>query len=158
MITTMTLRTLGEALVEVGIDVRLPDGDGPTIRGITEDSRTVGPDMLFCALRGTVGDGHDHIVGAIEAETDPVIVMGDLNVVDRSSGYRAFTDVLDDGMRQSGWAVPTADRGLPWNLLFARIDHLLIDGRLCATDGASEDTRFADHRPLVATVGVCTEN
>ena len=61
-------------------------------------------------------------------------------------------------MRHSGWAVPTSDHEFPWTLLFARIDHLLISDSLCAADGSSKDTRFSDHRPIVANVGPCETN
>ena len=97
----------------------------------------------------------DAVIEAIAAETEPVVVVGDLNSVDRGQAYRTWTGELDDAMRQSGWAVPTWDRRLPWSLLFARIDHVLISPQWCATNGASHDTRFADHRPLIAEVGPC---
>lgn len=95
------------------------------------------------------------IAAAVAEESDPVIVAGDLNSIDRGQSYRALTAELNDGMRQSGWAVPTADRPLPWSLLFARLDHILVSDSLCTANGASRDTRYADHRPLVADVGPC---
>lgn len=97
------------------------------------------------------------IADAVAQETEPVVVAGDLNSIDRGQSYRALTAVLDDAMRQSGWAVPTADRPLPWSLLFARLDHILLSSSLCAENGASRDTQYADHRPLVADVGPCND-
>ncbi len=98
----------------------------------------------------------DQIAGAIDNETLPVMVLGDLNAVDRGQAYRRLTRSLEDGMRHSGWAVPTADRPLPWSLIFARIDHILMTPDLCTANALSEDTRFSDHRPLVADIGPCT--
>lgn len=92
---------------------------------------------------------------AIEAETEPVVVAGDLNTVDRGQSYRTLTSTLDDAMRESGWAVPTSDRDFPRPLLFARLDHILISDELCAENGSSHDTRYADHRALVVDVGPC---
>lgn len=97
----------------------------------------------------------DAIHEAIQAETEPVVVAGDLNTVDRGQSYRTLTSTLDDAMRESGWAVPTSDRAFPRPLLFARLDHILISNELCAENGASYDTRYADHRPLVVDVGPC---
>lgn len=97
----------------------------------------------------------EEITKAIEAEELPTIVLGDLNTVDRGQGYRTLTGPLNDAMRHSGWAVPTADRPLPWSLIFARIDHILMSDDLCSENAVSEDTRFSDHRPLIADIGPC---
>lgn len=95
------------------------------------------------------------IADAVDAEDLPTVVAGDLNAVDRGQGYRRLTENLVDGMRHDGWAVPTADRALPFSLLFARIDHLLMSPSLCTDNTASINTRYADHRPLVADIGPC---
>ena len=103
--------------------------------------------------------GHVELVNAIadavDAETLPTIVAGDLNTVDRGQSYRRLTENLVDGMRHDGWAVPTANREFPFPLLFARIDHVLMSPSLCTENTASLTTRFADHRPLVADIGPC---
>lgn len=97
----------------------------------------------------------DAIAAAVEAEELPTIVVGDLNSVDRGQSYRRLTSELTDAMRQGEWAVPTADRPLPFSLLFARIDHVLVSDGLCADNARSINTRYADHRPLVIDVGMC---
>jgi hypothetical protein len=138
-----------------GMRIRLEAPSGPIVvyaLHVPRPSPDIGPYRL---APGDQLNLVDQIVDAVAAESDPVVVMGDLNAVDRTSAYRTLTSQLNDGMRQSGWAVPTADREFPWTLLFARIDHLLLSDGLCATDGASEETRFSDHRPLVANVGPC---
>ena len=53
------LRELVAALTESGVAVELVGDGDPAIGSITEDSRVVSAGALFCALRGTVGDGHD---------------------------------------------------------------------------------------------------
>ncbi len=69
----ITASELASRLVEAGIDARLIGDVDVELRSITEDSRTVGPGAVFCALRGTVGDGHDHIEGAVAAGAALVI-------------------------------------------------------------------------------------
>lgn len=81
------------------------------------------------------------------------MVVGDLNLVDRASGYRALVGELDDAMR-SGWAGPTAQRS--WlDLLLARVDHVLVPEAWCSTDAVRFHLRGSDHRGLAATVGPC---
>jgi len=113
-------------------------GDGPYEVSVTEHVAMV-----------------EAIADAVDAETLPTLVAGDLNAVDRGQSYRRLTENLVDGMRHDGWAVPTADRPLPFALLFARIDHLLMSPGLCTDNTASINTRYADHRPLVADIGPC---
>lgn len=48
--------------------------DSPEITSITQDSRTVTPGALFCALSGSNSDGHDHVGSAIEAGAAAVLV------------------------------------------------------------------------------------
>lgn len=96
------------------------------------------------------------IIGAAEAETLPVMIVGDLNVVDRGASYDRLTDNLQDAMREQRWAGPTQGRTIWHSLLFLRIDHLLIDKQLCA--GATPEAPkvlFTDHTPIVADIGPC---
>jgi endonuclease/exonuclease/phosphatase (EEP) superfamily protein YafD len=96
----------------------------------------------------------DALVDAVDAEELPVVVAGDLNLSDRTSGYRALTDVLDDGAR-SGWLGPTSLRTRTRPLL-ARIDHVFMPEGWCSDDGATFTIRGSDHRGVAATVGPCT--
>ncbi|HVE47065.1 MAG TPA: UDP-N-acetylmuramoyl-L-alanyl-D-glutamate--2,6-diaminopimelate ligase [Acidimicrobiales bacterium] len=41
------------------------DPQGVEITGVTADSRSAGPGTLFCCIRGTVTDGHDHAAAAV---------------------------------------------------------------------------------------------
>lgn len=95
------------------------------------------------------------VADAVAAETLPTMVLGDLNAVDRGQAYRALTGTLEDGIRHAGAAGPTTDRALPESLLYARVDHLLMSPGLCTANAVLVDTRWSDHRPLLADIGPC---
>lgn len=138
-----------------GFRVRVEGDDGPFILYALHIPRPFPGDGAYELAVSEHFDMVTAIRDAIEAEELPVVLAGDLNTVDRGHSYRVFTGSLNDAMRQSGWAVPTSDRPFPWSLLFARLDHVLISEELCAENGESRDTRYADHRPLVVDVGPC---
>jgi endonuclease/exonuclease/phosphatase (EEP) superfamily protein YafD len=94
----------------------------------------------------------DGIIAAIEAEPRPVVVAGDLNLTDRSGGYRALTGVHRDAMRVD-WAGPTSVR---WWPLLLRIDHILVPEDWCAADPQRFVITASDHKGVSATVGACT--
>jgi UDP-N-acetylmuramoyl-L-alanyl-D-glutamate--2,6-diaminopimelate ligase len=57
--------------------VEAADGAGPRgvlVRGVTHDSRRVGPGMLFVAVPGAHADGHAHVAGAVAAGAIAVVV------------------------------------------------------------------------------------
>jgi len=95
----------------------------------------------------------DAVIDAVRREQQPVVLAGDLNLVDRSSGYRRLTRALDDAMRSS-WSGPTSLRRRTQPLL-ARIDHILIDEAWCADDARLFELRASNHRGVAATVGPC---
>ena len=95
----------------------------------------------------------DAVVRSVRAETLPVVVAGDLNLVDRSSGYRELTDVLDDAMH-AGWVGPTSLKRSTKPLL-ARIDHIFEPPSWCADDAHTFTIRGSDHRGVVTTIGPC---
>src|SRR3989475_2821491 len=54
-----------DALRRAGLLVRAPvDGAVPAIAGLTTDSRKVEPGMLYCAVRGSVQNGHRFVAAA----------------------------------------------------------------------------------------------
>jgi len=57
------LVTIVRALRTAGLLVHVPDGL-PAITGVTADSRRVQPGALFCAVEGTVADGHGFVADA----------------------------------------------------------------------------------------------
>ena len=97
------------------------------------------------------------IAASIEEEDIPVVIMGDLNVVDRGAAYRHLTDNLWDVMRIDGWASPTREGDIWHTALQLRIDHLLISSELCAMDARATQVFFTDHRPIQADLGLCPQ-
>lgn len=59
-------RPLGELVEALGTErVEAPDGAGPTVESIVDDSREAGAGSLFVAIGGTHEDGHAHIADAV---------------------------------------------------------------------------------------------
>ncbi|HET8733641.1 MAG TPA: Mur ligase domain-containing protein, partial [Anaeromyxobacteraceae bacterium] len=55
------------ALERAQLLVEAPDlHTWPDITGLTADSRKVAPGMLYCAVRGSVQDGHEFVAAARE--------------------------------------------------------------------------------------------
>lgn len=90
---------------------------------------------------------------AVAAERLPVVVAGDLNLVDRTWGYRALTEVLDDAMR-STWLRPTARRAATLPML-GRVDHVLVSEGWCSADAALVELVGSDHWGVATSVGPC---
>jgi len=95
----------------------------------------------------------DRLRAAVRAEELPTVVVGDLNLVDRSSGYRALAGDLDDAMR-AGWVGPTSHRFWTSPLL-ARVDHVFVPESWCAEDARTFSLTASDHRGVATTVGPC---
>jgi endonuclease/exonuclease/phosphatase (EEP) superfamily protein YafD len=93
------------------------------------------------------------LLDAAKSEATATIVVGDLNLSDRQSGYRDFTRTLHDAMRRER-AGPT---GMKWYLrpLFLRIDHLFVPRDWCSSDARRFSVPGSDHRGIVAEVGPC---
>lgn len=95
----------------------------------------------------------ERLTDAIEQESAPVVVSGDLNLGDRTSGYRRLTDVLDDAMR-ADWIGPTFVAGLV-QLALVRIDHIFMPEGWCSADSRTFTLPGSDHRGVTADVGPC---
>lgn len=52
------------ALRDRGLLVRAPAGALPAITGVSADTRTLGPGMLYCTVRGAAQDGHAYVSAA----------------------------------------------------------------------------------------------
>lgn len=66
-----------EQLID-GLPVVLKQGDvGVSVAGLTDDSRCVGPGMLYIARKGTVSDGADYIANAIAAGASAVLTLAE---------------------------------------------------------------------------------
>lgn len=102
--------------------------------------------------------GHREMTLALDAaadrETEPVLIAGDLNLSDRTSGYRRLSSGRLDVSR-TGWAGSTFDGTFSWSLLLLRIDHLFAPSDWCATDARSFTLVGSDHLGIVGEVGTC---
>ena len=92
---------------------------------------------------------------SLDRET-PTIVAGDFN---EDPGGRAVRFLAQQGLARVAatgpktWRYQSAGRGLPFDLLKMDIDHVMIDGRLAASEARVLDAGTSDHRPVVATIG-----
>lgn len=97
----------------------------------------------------------DAVAEAVSREELPVVVLGDLNIVDRGPNFANLSGDLTDVMRVDRWAGPTRSRDLWHTLLRLRIDHLLVSDELCGTGAEARSVLFSDHSPIQADVGPC---
>ena len=144
-----------------------PDGvDGARIMRVRVDAPT--PFVLYAAhlprpwwrgptrrdFQATLADQQRiaaAVALAVEDETLPVVLAGDLNLTDRGPGYATMTTTLTDAMR-SAWARPTSRR---WWWLLLRIDHILTDPGWCADRPFRMDLVGSDHRAVGVTLDRC---
>ena len=96
--------------------------------------------------------------GLVQAESDPVIIAGDLNSADpsrvcatlREAGLR---DAFDAGGRGYGYTYGhfLLHHRLPWlRLSWMRIDHIMLSPRLRAWRCWVGTSKASDHRPVIA--------
>jgi UDP-N-acetylmuramoyl-L-alanyl-D-glutamate--2,6-diaminopimelate ligase len=90
------VRLRREELLAPGGDRQVPPGVG--VEGITTDSRYVRPATLFCAVRGTVGDGHRFLGDAAAAGAAAALVE------DRNDALNLPQVVVRDGRRAVAFA------------------------------------------------------
>ena len=138
-----------------GFRLRVTTDSGDMILYALHIPRPAGNEGLFEVSAGEHVAIANAVADAIEAETLPTMVLGDLNAVDRGQAYRSLTRTLVDGIRHADAAEPTTDRAFPESLLFARVDHLLMSPGLCTENAVSIDTLWSDHHPILADIGPC---
>ena len=100
--------------------------------------------------------GHRRLALALDAaarsEHDPVVITGDLNLSDRTSGYRHLAARRLDVSRTRR-ARTTFFGSSAWRLALLRIDHMLAPSDWGASSVAEFEIAGSDHRGLVADVG-----
>lgn len=95
------------------------------------------------------------LADSISAETLPVAVVGDLNMTDRGGSYRT---ILGAGVRDAmlnGSPPSTSTKGSWWNLLYLRIDHIMLSDDLCADGERYDLIDFSDHLVISTDIGPC---
>lgn len=107
-------------------------------------------DTTFADQRAFV----QRLLAAVDDESSPTIVVGDLNMSDRTVPYRIMDGAMRDAMRARAWGRTTFDPGW-WRLLLLRIDHLFVPPDWCASNAALFDVPGSDHNGVSAEVGSC---
>ncbi len=86
----------------------------------------------------------------LERARGPLLVMGDLNLSDRSQGYRALTSSLIDAHRQAGWGLGFSRTHFPrQGIPTWRIDYILYSPQLVALKSYTGAFAGSDHRPVI---------
>ena len=75
-----SLDRIVQAFAGAGILAAPPDRMAVPLTGVTDDSRAIGPGMLFCAVKGTAADGHAFVANAVERGAAAVIVSRPVDV------------------------------------------------------------------------------
>jgi vancomycin resistance protein VanJ len=96
----------------------------------------------------------ERLIGDIQGETDPAIMMGDLNMSDRTLSYRILDGALQDAMRTSGWPRSTY-HGEIWPIFQLRIDYLFIPQDWCGVGADTYAVPGSDHDGIEAVIGPC---
>ncbi len=88
------------------------------------------------------------------AEGEPVVIAGDLNLSDRTSGYTTLHSDRIDAVR-TRWATTSYVGGFIWTLFALRIDHIFIPKDWCAASGGSFEIVGSDHEGVRSSIGPC---
>jgi endonuclease/exonuclease/phosphatase (EEP) superfamily protein YafD len=99
-------------------------------------------------------DFTERLIGDLQAETDPAILMGDMNMSDRTLSYRILDGSFLDAMRTSGWPRSTY-HGEIWPIFQLRIDHLFIPRDWCGVGADTYEVPGSDHDGIEAVIGPC---
>lgn len=100
------------------------------------------------------------LAAAVARVQGPVIVLGDLNLPDRSGAYRQLTARLDDAHREAGWGLGyTFPEGWAGGRLWFPFPVLRIDYVLHSPDIRAVETRRgapsgSDHLPVFARLAL----
>lgn len=98
----------------------------------------------------------EHLRDVVREDALPTVVAGDLNLSDRTEGYRIMDGVFIDAARAHSWAGPTSRRALV-GLLALRIDHIFVTRAWCARGLGRFDVAGSDHFGIESQVGPCRE-
>jgi vancomycin resistance protein VanJ len=125
--------------------------DGQTVTLLNAHPRTPTGELRHFATSGHAADVGD-LLARVEGIDGPLLVVGDLNLTDQNTGYRALARRLHDAYREAGRGLGFTFRGSEGGPALWRIDFVLHTPDLAALDVALGDYGGSDHRPLVATL------
>ncbi|HVW35411.1 MAG TPA: endonuclease/exonuclease/phosphatase family protein [Acidimicrobiia bacterium] len=100
----------------------------------------------------------ESLLAAARAETVPVVLAGDFNTPDRSSGYRHLRSRFRDAMRARRAGPTYMGRGwskLLWRPFLLRIDHVFMPEDWCSGRPERFTLHGSDHRGVAVDVGPC---
>jgi endonuclease/exonuclease/phosphatase (EEP) superfamily protein YafD len=129
--------------------VRIDHPDGAFVLHVVH-----APNPLYEATFRQQEDLAAHLVDNILAEQLPVVLIGDLNMSDRTEGYRIIAREMRDAMRAGSWPEDTYQLHV-WRVLMLRIDHLFVPKGWCAAEPMAFEVPGSDHRGIEATIGPC---
>lgn len=116
-------------------------------------------DMLWGYDDDTRETEISQIIQWVDASTIPVIIAGDMNLVERSSDYQRLSSRLVDSYRDAatgfGFTYPALEAfGLPSGLpALMRIDYVWHTRDLVTLDANYGEYVGSDHLPVMATIG-----
>jgi vancomycin resistance protein VanJ len=130
------------------------DGVTVSVYVIHPDNPTFMPPHRYDTTRRT--STFDAVLPRLAAETNPVLVLCDCNMTDRSEDYRQMARLLNDSFREAGWGMGftfSADTGLIPPAI--RIDYVWHSDEFIARDAyVGEDNGPSDHYPVVAELAL----
>ena len=119
------------------------------IADVTVEGKTL---TVMSVHFGLNDDEHALAVDIVRREVEkienPIIFMGDLNLVDSSRHYAALCEFLEDSAAVSVGCINTFPSPEPNR----RIDFLFTKGEVKALESRVPEVIVSDHRPFVATV------
>ena len=97
------------------------------------------------------------LLSRLETVDTPVIVIGDFNLTDQHSSYRAITNHLRDAHTESGWGMGFTARYVPLGLPLWRIDYIFHSPQMMALRTVLGEYGASDHRPVIAELAFMLE-
>jgi len=143
-------------------ELSLPDGLPPALVIRFRVDRPAGGFIVYAVRSGAspldaaLNDpiGVEALRDAASKERLPVVLAGDLGIGDRSTQYRALTEVFRDAMRSGDRAASTS-AVFPWSFLLLRTGFVLTSPDWCSGATSTFDVPDAQIVGLGAAVGPC---
>jgi len=130
------------------------EGVAVTVYVIHPDNPTFMPPHHYSTARRS--SAFDELLPRMAAESNPVLVLCDCNMTDRSDDYRRMARRFNDAFREAGWGMGftfSATTGLIPPAI--RIDYVWHSDEFVARDAyVGDDNGPSDHYPVVAELAL----
>lgn len=94
------------------------------------------------------------LLSILEGEAEPVIIMGDFNMIDQEPHYIRLRHALKDAYRERGWGFGfTYSRFPETGIPIWRIDYIFHSPMIRPLDSWVGNLGGSDHRPVIARLG-----